>query len=389
MKKTIFLVIGFIISIHIIAQNNSTSDTCLPPPWVEAQLNDFGIVLTWGNPCDTCQVVQYSIAWIDGFNPCVGEPPEFGTFHHRTFISGNEYHDWSQLLLLPPNHKVVFAVKAIYEYCESDWTFSNTIIINPSFHSLEFSIELEGGEDPIGTEVSVFGSTPCTDSIVGVKFVDNEGYLVFEDQLYGLYNLQVSKLGYQTWTLENFELIQDTILQIELQKGSEPAPSEFQVSSTTGLALWTFQESKDAYPLHFKIYLGDSLVAEPDSEKRTYQFQNLENTTDYTASISTLYEWGETEWVNTTFTTYFLGVDKYDESTLINIYPNPANKKLNIDSKLNIDFTNIRIVNQLGQEVFSTEKNVLQIDISGLDPGIYIVELEYFNKLIRKKIVVK
>lgn len=72
-----------------------------------------------------------------------------------------------------------------------------------------------------------------------------------------------------------------------------------------------------------------------------------------------------------------LGLDDLD---LIQkaVYPNPAKETLNIDSYF--DFQKIEILNYLGQKVYETTSSSLEIDISELYNGVYILKIHDGNK---------
>jgi hypothetical protein len=72
----------------------------------------------------------------------------------------------------------------------------------------------------------------------------------------------------------------------------------------------------------------------------------------------------------------------------IKLYPNPASQKLNISADgFNID--EIRIFTLTGQYVLNQEKPTGNIDISGLKPGMYIVEARVEGKKVRRKLLVE
>jgi len=81
----------------------------------------------------------------------------------------------------------------------------------------------------------------------------------------------------------------------------------------------------------------------------------------------------------------------------VNVYPNPVAKRLTISldkktfsqSNQQEQIRSISFFNVWGKEVLkfaSVEKNILEIDLSMLSPGIYIAEIECAGKVIRKKI---
>jgi len=55
----------------------------------------------------------------------------------------------------------------------------------------------------------------------------------------------------------------------------------------------------------------------------------------------------------------------------------------------NTQLKSLKIFNQLGQEVSRKVKTFKNIDISTLDQGIYIVELELNEIKVRKKLIIK
>jgi len=61
------------------------------------------------------------------------------------------------------------------------------------------------------------------------------------------------------------------------------------------------------------------------------------------------------------------------EASKTNIYPNPVNNSLNIES--NSTFTSARIFNVVGQEVLNATSFSNQLDVSALKTGIYMLEL--------------
>lgn len=73
----------------------------------------------------------------------------------------------------------------------------------------------------------------------------------------------------------------------------------------------------------------------------------------------------------------------------IKLFPNPANNKLHILTNNIAGIKNILIYNQNGQKIFEQKLTENIIDISELKSGLYIINLEYENETIRKKIIVK
>jgi len=91
-----------------------------------------------------------------------------------------------------------------------------------------------------------------------------------------------------------------------------------------------------------------------------------------------------------------IGADEYQTSLFIDnnmysdivIYPNPAKDYLFLDSSLNDDIKNIRVLNISGQSILEIGVYKEMIDISSLKSGIYIFECHIANMIVKKKIFV-
>lgn len=82
-----------------------------------------------------------------------------------------------------------------------------------------------------------------------------------------------------------------------------------------------------------------------------------------------------------------VGIDEI-ETTKINLYPNPSQEKINIESEEPIE--EIHIFNMIGQEVFSTRSlNNNTVDLSGLSNGTYTLRITLKNgENINRKFVI-
>ena len=80
------------------------------------------------------------------------------------------------------------------------------------------------------------------------------------------------------------------------------------------------------------------------------------------------------------FSTCLTGIDEDNSGQEINIYPNPASEKINIDYPVN---GVLEIINSLGQTLIKTEtfarNKKVSVDVRNLPPGIYIVRSTYFS----------
>ena len=73
----------------------------------------------------------------------------------------------------------------------------------------------------------------------------------------------------------------------------------------------------------------------------------------------------------------------------ISIFPNPANKQLTISSKDGATIEKIIIYNQTGQKVLQEKPANNIIDISQLQPGMYLIEVVSGQRIIREKLMIR
>lgn len=83
---------------------------------------------------------------------------------------------------------------------------------------------------------------------------------------------------------------------------------------------------------------------------------------------------------------------KENEKTKLNalLYPNPTNSHITIDLSENVKTAHIHLVDVSGRKITETELNNgyrIQLDISGLEKGIYFVEIRTDKKILREKLV--
>ncbi|PLX14466.1 MAG: hypothetical protein C0598_01255, partial [Marinilabiliales bacterium] len=73
----------------------------------------------------------------------------------------------------------------------------------------------------------------------------------------------------------------------------------------------------------------------------------------------------------------------------INIYPNPANNMVNINSPVKME--RINIVNLLGQNVidFTPDSGITEINLSSLDTGVYFINMFIDGNKLTKKLIIQ
>jgi hypothetical protein len=108
---------------------------------------------------------------------------------------------------------------------------------------------------------------------------------------------------------------------------------------------------------------------------------------DVSYDVSAVYEDCESamENVSTTIT----GIEDMELNSSIAVYPNPARDILNIRSSENI--THITMMNNVGQVVLNKKvvnDNVLEINVEGYDPGLYMIKIETADDLMIEKVLI-
>ncbi len=100
--------------------------------------------------------------------------------------------------------------------------------------------------------------------------------------------------------------------------------------------------------------------------------------------------WSATDWLlgNPITNPAFVSIPSNSYDKYFNIYPNPSKKILNISISNKRKINKVIVYNNVGQSVIERMINNNHIDISCLQNGIYIIEVEIDNIKVRKKFVV-
>lgn len=69
------------------------------------------------------------------------------------------------------------------------------------------------------------------------------------------------------------------------------------------------------------------------------------------------------------------------------IYPNPTGDIINIENSLILNY--VTIYDIVGREIISLKGNVLNIDVSSLKSGTYLLKAETNNEIITKSFIKK
>lgn len=83
-----------------------------------------------------------------------------------------------------------------------------------------------------------------------------------------------------------------------------------------------------------------------------------------------------------------------NETADFKIYPNPADKTLKLELKTHQKLSSVSIFSSIGKEMMKwnvdlADKKELELDISDLAKGIYIIEIQYGEKSVFKKLIKK
>jgi len=127
-------------------------------------------------------------------------------------------------------------------------------------------------------------------------------------------------------------------------------------------------------------------------------FKNLGPKYADTNVIYTFTDYGQPDTTNwsmpicNTFYPMYSSTANIEESILKSnmlIYPNPAENTFTLQGSIDLSEEAISVYNSLGQEMRFTQKQIdlnnIEIDISDLNPGLYIVKIKSFSKKIYKR----
>jgi len=83
-----------------------------------------------------------------------------------------------------------------------------------------------------------------------------------------------------------------------------------------------------------------------------------------------------------------VSVENINSEEVISIFPNPTNRQLIISIEDGI-IEGVNIFNQTGQIVINEKSGNWILDVSNLQPGMYVIEIMTDKQIIRKKLMVE
>ncbi|OFY49175.1 MAG: hypothetical protein A2W85_17160 [Bacteroidetes bacterium GWF2_41_31] len=174
-------------------------------------------------------ITNYIIARVSDFDPLGG--PEWGMLTMLDTLTTQTFTDLDWINLAPGFY--AYAVKVEYDYGQSEWAYSNVVP-----HLLEASVTINvtpcDGTSPEGIEVNMLGLDYPNQFEFGLT--DINGTVVFDNVVFGSYELYVFNVGYNIEML-NFEITHDTVINIVISQKAYP-PRHLYVDSIMLVATW-------------------------------------------------------------------------------------------------------------------------------------------------------
>jgi hypothetical protein len=181
------------------------------------------------NPSEA--VDYYVVARMSDFDPIAG--PATGTMTTLSNETGLTYvdNDFNGL----PMGWYAYAIQAVYSSgLMSPWVYSN-IVGRDMDVEITFEITLCDGNDPIDVEITLFGQDWPYDELFGVT--DITGIYVFEQVWKGVYDYEVTKIGYEIYTAFGVTFMSDQTIYVLLSEKKYP-PRNLWVDPLTSYAYW-------------------------------------------------------------------------------------------------------------------------------------------------------
>ena len=156
------------------------------------------------------------------------------------------------------------------------------------------------------------------------------------------------------------------------------------ISTSSIIVTWDVVENATSY----NVYRNDELVE--NVRGTSYMDEELEYNTEYCYSIKAINDdvmsdYSEEVCVKT------LGEGVEELASALNIYPNPVNDKLYIETEVEIKEINVYTITGVivGQQSTDNGQQTLSIDMSDLNSGVYFVEIKTNEGNIVKRIIKK
>lgn len=85
-----------------------------------------------------------------------------------------------------------------------------------------------------------------------------------------------------------------------------------------------------------------------------------------------------------------VGINNYEKTESVKVYPNPASDVVNIQAGNNQNIQTMKVLNIAGQVIQEVvvNNNVAQVNVNSFDAGVYFIQLTTDNGIVNKKITV-
>ncbi|MCF6169728.1 MAG: choice-of-anchor J domain-containing protein [Bacteroidales bacterium] len=205
--------------------------------WSSSPYQDFMLRATVSSKNQNTSFVKYDVSWIDGFDPDAGEGPEDGILHHRAYPGLPVFNEWNWGPQPPGFY--AWAVRALYACDTSVWTYSN-VVAHLLDNEVRIRIDLSNDSTPENVNVLMVGNNYPYQEFQEVATVlpgDSLAEMFVDSAIDGLYDLHVSKAGFEDYVIEDVEILTDSVVPAELQELTYPVRNLF-VDSLTSVATW-------------------------------------------------------------------------------------------------------------------------------------------------------
>ena len=178
---------------------------------------------------------KYEVAFVDGFDPEMGEMPWDGTLNSLGNTTNNFYNDagWGAQ---PPGF-YAYAVRAKYESDNSIWVYSNV-----AAHKLDNEVTIlvsqcDGDTADMASVILSGHNYPYQFLTAVTPAMAPPSEVVFDSVITGVYDLHVNKVGYQSYDVYDYIINNDMTIEVVLQENEYP-PRNLYVDPLSSVATW-------------------------------------------------------------------------------------------------------------------------------------------------------
>jgi len=367
--------------------NKSLCDFPYPVDSVWAEFNEDSTQATiyWLPPIVSgLEVTRYIIFKMQNFDPNIGEGPEDGTATGIGAASQSPKNDYGGGGL---HGFFGYAVEAIYnDTIHSTFSFSN-ILIGGMSRNVFINAQLCCDDICDDIEVNIIGYNYPYQSLS--ELTNTECNTVFEEVIYGYYDILFHKDGYQDIILDSVFIYSDTSFAVVMEENLiPPPPTNLIIDPLTLKISWEEPATNKqvflaSVPNTYKIYLNSVVIAELPNTVFEYTFENLNYGQEYSAKVRAQYD----STLSSAATVIFISRFLYPVNSLYNNYlygtdsvtlffKVPTNEDLEIPNGL-ISFNVYSNNSLIGNIIYSEESITDTISFTqyNLSPGNYTYQI--------------